>query len=417
MSGLEEKPRLRNVDAFVTRGNSGPVVCMRDPTGIFSGYILVSVELFHLVIRFLDGEHSVLDIQTEIARESGQIVPSADIQRVIASLDEAYLLESDRFRAREAEVRREFLEASERPPSHAGGAYKADPDELIREADDLYRVPGAAADEAIGAAELLGVVAPHIDFARGGRCYTWAYRDVARNARGETFVILGTCHSPMDLHFALTRKAFVTPLGRAPVDIPFVERLESAYDGDLYHDEFHHRGEHSIEFQVVMLQHALGRPFSIVPILIGSFSKYLSPLAPVRSPREDPAVDGFIRALRDAAGSAGAPVVFVAAADLAHVGPRFGDREPLSESLLEEVRRADLRLLAHVEAGDAEGFFREMAADGDRRRICGWPAIYTLMHLLDGKRSRLLLYDQAADFETQQAVTFSSLRFPSTPDD
>jgi hypothetical protein len=66
--------------------------------------------------------------------------------------------------------------------------------------------------------------------------------------------------------------------------------------------------------------------------------------------------------------------------------------------------------MEHVAAVDSEGFFREMVAQGDRNRICGFPPIYTLLAALDeSAEGRLLNYAQWPDaFST---VTFASLAF------
>ena len=58
----------------------------------------------------------------------------------------------------------------------------------------------------------------------------------------------------------LARKSFATPLGGVPTDLEVTERLLAAYEGpdDLLAGEFHHRAEHSIEFQTVYLRALLG---------------------------------------------------------------------------------------------------------------------------------------------------------------
>ena len=65
------------------------------------------------------------------------------------------------------------------------------------------------------------------------------------------------------------------------------------------------------------------------------------------------------------------PSIFIAGADLAHMGTRFGDPEPIGPAALETIGREDRAMLEHVEAGDAEGFFESVRRDKDRRRICG----------------------------------------------
>jgi hypothetical protein len=60
-----------------------------------------------------------------------------------------------------------------------------------------------------------------------------------------------------------------------------------------------------------------------------------------------------------------------------------------------------------VEQGDAHAFFRAVAGEQDRRRICGLPPIYAALRLLPGARGRLLRYGQWPDPEG--TVTFSAM--------
>jgi len=78
----------------------------------------------------------------------------------------------------------------------------------------------------------------------------------------------------------------------------------------------------------------------------------------------------------------------VAAADLAHVGPAFGDPYGLDFVARAQLRNADERLLAAVYAGDAAAFFYTLKAEGDRRRVCGMPPIYLTLRLLESSRGQ-----------------------------
>ena len=60
---------------------------------------------------------------------------------------------------------------------------------------------------------------------------------------------------------------------------------------------------------------------------------------------------------------------------------------------------------------DAPGFFNEIAKDQDKRKICGFAPLYSLIHLLDGARGNHLNYGQAFTPETGSAVTFTSVVF------
>jgi predicted class III extradiol MEMO1 family dioxygenase len=84
----------------------------------------------------------------------------------------------------------------------------------------------------------------------------------------------------------------------------------------------------------------------------------------------------------------------VAAADLAHVGPAFGDPRPLDLAARAALQAADEALLATVVAGDAGAFFRTIQAEGDRRRVCGLPPIYLTLRLLEGAEGIQVGYER-----------------------
>jgi predicted class III extradiol MEMO1 family dioxygenase len=60
---------------------------------------------------------------------------------------------------------------------------------------------------------------------------------------------------------------------------------------------------------------------------------------------------------------------------------------------------------------DAGGFFSSIAKDNDKRRICGFPAMYVLLHLVAPAKARLLKYDRSVDRATQSIVSFASMVF------
>jgi AmmeMemoRadiSam system protein B len=243
----------------------------------------------------------------------------------------------------------------------------------------------------------------------GGTAYGHAYRLVADGPETR-FVILGTSHSAGSSLFAATRKDFATPIGTVATDRAFLERLEQRVPGSLYTDELLHRVEHSVEFQVVLLQHVLGkrRPFTVVPILVTSFHEMI---ARGRPPCDDARVEGFVHALAETLAEDSIPTLLIAGVDFAHVGEKFGDSEGLAPDFLAATEAKDRRLIAALEAGDRDGFFSETAADGDRTRICGFAPLYTLLSLVDGARGHLLHYERTHDENTRSSVSYASLAY------
>ena len=122
-------------------------------------------------------------------------------------------------------------------------------------------------------------------------------------------------------------------------------------------------------------------------------------------------VASFLRTLRKAAEQESRKVCFVAGVDLAHVGRQFGDKDPITNDFLKWVESEDRELVNRLVELDAPGFFQELAKDQDRRRICGFAPLYSLIHLLDGARGKTLKYGQAYTPETASAVTFTSVIF------
>jgi hypothetical protein len=406
-----ESPRLRAVEAFPVRQDGQQLIALRDPAGYAETVVLLPPAAVE-VVRHFDGRHSLVDIQAELMRRFGELVPRADIERLVAALDEQGFLDSPRFEARRRSVDQAFLAAPTRPAAHAGGAYAADPEALRQSLEAFFtgaEGPGPVRREAAGTGPpVAGIIAPHIDFHRGGPAYAWAYRDLAERCPADVFVIFGTCHAGMPDPFALTRKDHDTPLGRVRVERDLVEALAARAGQDCFASEWAHRQEHSIEFQAVFLQYLFGgrREIAIVPVLT-SFAH--EAIMARTGPEADPRVARFFAALQETVAAWGRRVAFIAGADLAHVGPRFGDPEPVSETARSSIERQDRAMLEPVAAGDARGFFEAVAAEGDRRRICGLSPIYALLRALGGRRGTVRRYGMWPDPEG--VVSYASVVF------
>lgn len=403
-----EYPKIRNVEMFPIEYKGRQVVCLRDPTHLAEQTLFVPLPVLFLLSLF-DGQHSVLDIQTAYTRQFGSVLPGEHLHALIAQLDDCLMLESERFVQARQQIEDTFKRSAVRVAAHAGMVYEADPDRLRAQLDGFFTAPGGPGLTAPAVdGPIKGLIAPHIDFYRGGPCYAWAYRELGARLDADLFIILGIGHAGSRHLFTMTTKDFVTPFGTMRTDREFVAAVQQACPFDVLDDEFLHKHEHSIEFQVVFLQYLLNGRYSptIVPILCGSFHEMVMAGVP---PAEHPSFQGFVQALEQAIASSGKRVCVIAGVDLAHIGIRFGDRDPLTTTFLDWVRSADLRMLEQVERVDADAFFQDICDDRDRRRICGYPAIYTLLSVAGAHEGRLIKYDQAVDTATQQAVTFASM--------
>lgn len=404
-------PKLRDINAFPVQSSGQTLLCLQDPQNISEKALFVPPP-FYFIVSLFDGQHSLLDIQAEYMRKFGEFLYTEKLQEIISQLDESLFLEGERFQNALRQKEEGFKKASVREAIFAGKSYEVEPDKLKSQLEGYFEGPNGPGPlgEKKSAKGLRGVVAPHIDFQRGGHCYAFAHREIWQRNGSPCFIIFGTAHTPMENPFCLTRKDFITPLGKLNVDREFVDAIQSRCSDDLFKDEIVHRSEHSIEFQCVFLRYLFPEPDSvkIVPVLTGSFHEAIEKRV---SPMELKPIKQFIDAAKEAVSSLGREVCCVASADLAHMGLQFGDREGVSEYGLRVISQQDHEMLEYTEKMDGEGFFESISKEGDQRKICGLPPIYAMLKILEAKEGKLLKYDQAFTPETQSVVTFASLAF------
>jgi AmmeMemoRadiSam system protein B len=237
------------------------------------------------------------------------------------------------------------------------------------------------------------MIVPHIDYGRGIDVYAPTYRYLPTE-ENTLFVVFGTCHKWAPHMWNIALRDLSTPLGR----VKSADKLRGfiAEDGLLkdYVDEWCHRNEHSIELQIPLIQYLMGKQsFQVLSILTGSLHEYIIDGRRV----EEGETRELIERLRLLLSKHEGPCVFMAAADLAHIGAQFGDREPLDEAAMQASKEKDQRILDSIIAVDSSGFFRTIKEEKDKRRICGLAPIYFTLAMLDGSEGQLVGYQQWTD--------------------
>jgi AmmeMemoRadiSam system protein B len=403
-------PRLRPVEAFPIQMNGQEYICIRDPESLAEQPVFLNKMLVFLVSR-MDGNHSLRDIQADCFRATGDILPIENLEDLVKQLDEQHYLDGPMFQSFYQALIREFENAPSRPARHAGSAYEGSNGQLSSQIQSYFAPPegpgiGLCPDSS---EPLRGLIAPHIDFLRGGPIYAHAYKALADHPGADTFIIFGTCHTPMRQRFSISFKDYETPLGTAKNDKDFVSRLVARLD-NRYLGDFSHRGEHSIELQAVCLRYILGdrQDFRIVPILVNSFHDIY---AYGKTAAQDPEIQNVVDAIWKTMDESPGRACVIAGADLAHVGRRFGDPSGPTEYSMREVERDDRSFLDLAQAGDAEGVFQSIVAEDDRRRVCGYPPIYMTLRCIDKPQGKLLQYRQWVDLDAGAAVTFAAMAF------
>ncbi|MGB9755081.1 AmmeMemoRadiSam system protein B [Roseiflexus castenholzii] len=403
LSSTDQYPKLRAIDIRRVMHDGQPSLLLRDPLQISDRFLVISQGLGPALL-FCDGRHHRATIAGKLRSMLGVPVDSALVNRLVDALDEAFLLDNLRFREEHARALARYRAAPFRPPALAGQSYPADPTELRRLLDDFIAAVGPVAPAPPTGR---GVLSPHIDYARGGRVYARVWQRAAEMVRAAEIVLLiGTDHySPEPV--TLTRQRYATPLGVLPTDTSVVDTLATAIGEDAaFAGELYHRVEHSLELVVVWLQHMRrDDPCPVIPILVGSFARYMDG----GDPATDPRFEALITALRRIIASRRAMVII--SGDMSHVGPAFGGA-PLSNADKEALRHADELVIDRMRAGDAAGFFRVIAETGDRQNICGLPPTYLALRLMDAVEGELTAYAQCpADDEETSVVSICGMVF------
>ena len=186
------KPRLRPLDFQPVTHRGQQMWLLRDPQQL-SPYQLIFPPLLAQMLVYCDGWHTLTQIQERLSADAGFPVPLQHLTEALDQLDEAYLLENDRFYAHRETVLAEYRTKPHRPPALAGLSYPADPDELAH----LFAEYGAN-DNLNGWQPWSGrgVVSPHIDYQRGGPVYAKVWRRAQPAvAEADLVLMVGTDHN------------------------------------------------------------------------------------------------------------------------------------------------------------------------------------------------------------------------------
>ncbi len=403
-------PKMRPVSAFPVTHAGREMICLKDDSGFSESAILVPKQVF-FIASMLTGENGIRDIQSAYMRTFGDMLFSDRIQTVIDELDKNLFLEGERFETHRKKLIAEFKEAPTRPHRHQEGTRDLETARLKSQLASYFSHPdGPGERRAASPARIKGIMLPHIDYLRGGPCYAWGYSSLEMLDDVDTFFILGVNHMAREPLFSVTPKPFETPLGLMETDRDFVKALIKNCGQDLLEGEFYHRNEHSIELQTIWLKYLYAdkRNVKIVPVLCGGFDHFITQGV---SPINDARVSDFVNSVRQTIATGDRKVCFMASVDLSHIGPQFGHKRPVSPGDLADIRSADLETLRSVEALDRESFWQNVAGNANHQNICGLPAIYTLLSIMDASEGKLLRYSQWRDEKGWGCVTFASVVF------
>ena len=186
----------------------------------------------------------------------------------------------------------------------AGAFYPADPKELAAMVDGFI----AQANVPEHKGEVVALVAPHAGYPFSGGVAGYSYAMIKGRPTHRVVVIAPSHYEAFSFTSVYDGDAYVTPLGKVPVDKEFARKLASLNPEIKLSSQGHvptpAGAEHALEDQLPFLQRALG-DFQLVPIVMGEQSYLASRALGV-------ALADLIR---------GTDTLIVASSDLSHYHP------------------------------------------------------------------------------------------------
>jgi hypothetical protein len=398
-------PLRKDLEFFPLQHGGKQYILIKDHLGLVQEGKAIELPLYQLMV-LLDGSRTLRDLQVLLMRQQGGLLVGSDeIKGVVDQLDASFLLESDRFIRSREQIIEQFTSLETRPCSFCGHGYPPDPDDLRKRLDEILGRGPQAPDPG----KIVALVSPHIDLSVGAKAYGNTYQ-LLRYTSPSTVLILGIGHHLATGLFCLTEKDFDTPLGTVKTNKELVRKLKDG-GGDVFApNDFSHRSEHSIEFQVLFLQHLLKQnSFTIVPVLCGSLLAGLPEYGRESYRRK---AGPFLKSLKEILSAKEKETLLVVGVDLSHTGPKFGHDQP-ARSLQNLSEAHDRILLKNLTSLDADRFWEESQRVKDRYNVCGFAALACLLEVLPDSRGQVLQYEIWHEEATRSAVSFASTVFTS----
>jgi AmmeMemoRadiSam system protein B len=403
-------PNIRkDLEFFPVQQGGQRFILIRDNLGLVQEGKAISLPVYQ-IIALLDGNTTIRDIQIELMRQKGGLLVGKDeVKSLLDELDESFLLNSERFRIARDRLVSDFSSKKIRPCSHCGTAYPKDPTLLKSRLDEIISSqPAAPKPEG----KVIALISPHIDLSVGHKVYSSAYQ-MLRHIRPSRVILLGVGHQMINDLFSLTDKDFETPLGIVKSETSLIHVLQEAGGDIIAADDFIHRSEHSIEFQIIFLQHLLEKDsFTIIPILCGFIQSSLSDFNR-NSYRK--MTDLFLKELKNILMDTDEETLLIAGVDFSHIGPKFGHGMP-AVHLERQSEVHDRKLLQSLSRLDADHFWEESINAKDQFNVCGFPAMACLLEALPQCKGKILDYQIWHEEASRSAVSFSSVVFTEIVD-
>lgn len=261
-------------------------------------------------------------------------------------------------------------------PAVSGKFYPADPYELRKMLDSLYK--RVLEPDIHG--EILGVIAPHAGMIYSGFSAMHSFRQL-EESEIRKYVIMGTNHSSYrDGTFITSRGDWMTPLGLSGINSELARKIMATCNW-IIDDEESNDDEYSVEIELPYLQFLFRNSFSFVPIIIGDSS-------PVNAGR-------VARCLSEVDDN----FIIISSSDMTHY-----ENERSVES-------KDFEIMSRIVDLDTRGFYQTI--ERESISICGSGPIATLMEYTKIKKGKIKILHHSTSAsvngDTETVVGYASL--------
>lgn len=428
------KPKVRALRGFPVEG--------QDPTGKkvqmlgladarqISEKVVVTSPAAQVLLPLMDGTRGLDEIVTQVGRGLTRPI----LEGLVAQMDDASLIEGPTFQALLAKTRAEFDASSVLPPAstaafadalvtqalggNATDAQKAEQGpKKLRETMDLWMSEALKnAQKPSFDALPRAVVAPHLDYARGWLNYAAVYGRLRVCDRPDRVIILGTNHFGMGTGVVACDKGYETAIGTCEADGDLIAQVRASLGEALFAHRYDHEREHSIELHIPWIQHVFGKD------QMGRYPKVFGALVHDPAVNNGQSYDGagvsledFVKTMKSVLSSLPGKTLIVSSADLSHVGPAFGDQQPLAgdaketEEARNKVVQHDLQLLDLVVKNKPADLIASMAWQQNPTRWCSTGNIVATLMLAEPSEVEMLNYAAAMDQQGMAMVSSAAL--------
>jgi hypothetical protein len=198
-------------------------------------------------------------------------------------------------------------------------------------------------------------------------------------------------------------------LGESQTDTRLVDWLADRGGDAVQMEDYCHSFEHTVELQMIFLQHLMGAHVKVLPILCGS---YAHSIYQGGKPEDNDGVRRFLDALGELRDREGDKLFWVLGVDMAHMGARYQDdfEAVAGEGPMQNVEVRDEQRIARISALDASGFWGLVQERHDDLKWCGASPFYTFLKTAPRALGQLTSYEQW-NIDDRSVVSFAGMAF------